>query len=71
MRNRRMLLPERGISCLNYTVDLQSAAKEDRNSELLLPGNIIASPIYWLWRPELQNGTRIEVEFRLPQDVQI
>ena len=71
MRNRRMLLPERGISCLNYTVDLHRAARENRNSKLLLPGNIIASPIYWLWRPEIQNGTSIEVEFRLPQDVQV
>ena len=71
MRNRRMMLPEHGISCLNYSVDLQRAAQENRNSELLLPGNIIASPIYWLWRPELQNGARIEVEFRLPKDVQV
>ncbi len=71
MRNRRMLLPEHGINCLNYTVDLQRAARENRNSKLLQPGNIIASPIYWLWRPDLQNGTRIEVEFRLPQDIQV
>ena len=71
IRNRRMLLPEHGISCLNYTVDLARAAKENRNSKLLLPGNIIASPIYWLWRPEMRNGTSIQVEFRLPQDVQV
>jgi len=71
MRNRRMMLPDHGITCLNYTVDLQRAAKENRNSKLLLPGNIIVSPIYWLWRPEIQNGTRLQVEFRLPQDVQV
>jgi len=71
MRNRRMMLPDHGITCLNYTVDLQRAAKENRNSELLAPGNIIASPVYWLWRPEIQNGTRLQVEFRLPQDVQV
>ena len=51
MRNRRMMLPEHGISCLNYTVDLERAAKEQRNSRLLRAGNIIASPSLWLWRP--------------------
>jgi hypothetical protein len=71
MRNRRMLLPEHGISCLNYTVDLARAAEENRNSHLLLPGNIIASPVYWLWRPEIQNGSSIHVEFRLPQGIQV
>ena len=71
IRNQRMLLPEHGISCLNYTVDLGRAAKENRNSKLLLPGNVVASPIYWLWRPEIHSGTSIQVEFRLPQDVQV
>ncbi len=71
LRNRRMMLPEHGISCLNYTVDLEKAAKENRNSRLLSPGNIIASPSYWLWRPELTNGTQIQVEFRLPENVQV
>jgi hypothetical protein len=66
-----MMLPEHGIECLNYTVDLERAAKEDRSSKLLLPGNIIASPAYWLWRPELNNGTQLQIEFRLPENVQV
>ena len=49
LRNRRMMLPESGIDCIKYTVDLERAAKENRNSKLLAPGNIIASPSYWLW----------------------
>jgi hypothetical protein len=71
LRNRRMMLPEHGIECLNYTVDLERVAKENRNSRLLLSGNIIASPSYWLWRPELHNGTQMQVEFRLPENVQV
>jgi len=71
MRNRRMLLPEQGIGCLNYTVDLQRAAREQQNSKLLLPGNVIASPVYWLWRPEIQDGTSIQIQFRLPRSVQV
>lgn len=71
MRNRRMMLPENGISCLNYTVDLARAAKEQRNNRLLEAGNIIASPSHWLWRPELNNGTSIQIEFRLPENVRV
>lgn len=71
MRNRRMMLPDHGITCLNYTVDLGRAAKENRNSKVLAPENIIVSPSYWLWRPELNNGTQIQVEFRLPENVQV
>ena len=71
MRNRRMMLPERGISCMNYTVDLEHAAKEHRYEKKLAPGNVIVSPSYWMWRPEIRNGTSIRIEFRLPENVQI
>lgn len=70
-RNRRLLLPERGISCMNYTVDLQRAAKEHRYGKMLAPENIIVSPSYWMWRPGLPAGTAIEIEFRLPDNVQV
>jgi len=71
MRNRRMMLPEAGVRCLNYTVNLQQAAEEYRNSRNLAPQNIVVSPSYWLWRPELHDDTRIRVEFRLPENVQV
>lgn len=71
LRNRRMMLPDQGITCLNYKVNLERAARENRNSRVLAPGNIIVSPSYWMWRPELNNGTQIQVEFRLPEDVQV
>jgi hypothetical protein len=69
MRNRRMMLPEGGIRCLNYTVNLKRAAEEYRNSRELVPQNIVVSPSYWLWRPELYDETEIEVQFRLPENV--
>ena len=71
MRNRRMMLPEHGISCMNYTVDLERAAKEHRYEKMLAPENIIVSPSYWMWRPEIRNGTSIQIEFRLPENVQV
>lgn len=71
MRNRRMMLPEHGISCMNYTVDLERAAQEHRYEKMLAPENIIVSPSYWMWRPEIRNGTAIQIEFRLPENVQV
>jgi hypothetical protein len=71
LRNRRMMLPEHGISCMNYTVDLEQAANAHPFSNMLAPQNIIVSPAYWMWRPELRNGTTIEVTFRLPENVQV
>jgi hypothetical protein len=46
IRNRRMVLPDGGITCLTYTVDLERAAKEHRYSELLARENVIVSPSY-------------------------
>lgn len=71
LRNRRMMLPEGGVRCLNYTVDLQRAASEYRNSRNLDERNIVVSPSYWLWRPELYDDTTVEVEFRLPENVRV
>lgn len=71
MRNRRMMLPDNGIDCLNYTVDLERAAREYRYARALSPQNIVASPSFWLWRPELHSGTTIRATFRLPIDVQV
>jgi hypothetical protein len=71
MRNQRMMLPEHGISCMNYTVDLARAAKAHRFSKTLSPENIIVSPAYWMWQPELRNGNSIRIRFRLPENVQV
>lgn len=71
MRNRRMLLPTNGIRCMNYTVDLERAAREIRHNRNLLPSNIIVSPSLWLWRPELTASTELRVRFQLPENVQV
>lgn len=71
MRNRRMMLPEGGISCLNYTVDLEKAANENRQNRTLSAENIVVSPSVWLWRPELLNSTVIDLRFRLPENVRV
>jgi hypothetical protein len=71
LRNRRMMLPVKGIACINYTVDLSKAARHDRNYRGLKPDNIIVSPSIWLWRPEITRRSEIQAQFHLPQDVQI
>lgn len=71
MRNRRMLLPTSGIRCMNYTVDLERAAREERHNRTLLPSNVIVSPSLWLWRPELTASTELRVRFQLPENVQV
>jgi len=71
MRNRRMMLPDSGIQCLNYTVDLERAASEYRYARALASHNIVASPSFWLWRPELYARTNIQVNFQLPDGVQV
>ena len=66
VRSRRMSLPDGGISCLEYRVDLGRASREYRNADRLAPQNIVVSPSYWLWRPSLSDGASLDVEFRLP-----
>ena len=71
MRNRRVMLPEDGITCLNYTVDLGRAAEDNRQNRTLDPGNIVVSPSTWLWRPELLGTTELQVRFRLPEETSV
>lgn len=71
VRSRRMALPAGGIRCLDYSVDLEAAASGGRNNRTLAEHNFIASPSNWLWRPELHDDTQIEIEFRLPDGVQV
>jgi hypothetical protein len=66
MRNRRLQLSASGDRCINYTVDLQSAARRERHNKTLLPGNVIVSPSFWMWRPELDTNTELRVRFQLP-----
>lgn len=67
LRNRRMLLPDDGISCLNYAVDLARAAKDNRQNRTLSADNLIVSSSIWLWRPELTGGSELRIQFQLPE----
>ena len=71
IRNRRMLIPQGGVTCINYTVDLERAARSDRNYRGMADGNVLVSPSHWLWRPEITSRSEIRAEFRLPRDVRV
>jgi len=71
VRSRRLLLPDDGIECLKYTVDLSRAAKEYRGARNLASQNIVVSPSLWLWRPALDDDAEIRVQFQLPEDIQV
>lgn len=71
LRNRRMMLPGNGVRCINYTVDLAKAARQDRNYHDLVASNMVVSPSIWLWRPEITQRTEIRASFRLPSDVRV
>jgi hypothetical protein len=71
LRNRRMMLPVSGITCMNYTVDLEGAARHERQNRTLAAGNRVISPSLWLWRPRLTDGREIDVHFHLPDDMQV
>lgn len=70
-RGRRLSVPEPGIECFVYTVDLQGAARTERRNQSLHPDNIIVSPAVWMWRPLLGFDDEIEVRFELPPGLQV
>lgn len=71
LRNRRMMLPADGVTCMNYTVDLERAARHERQNRDLAAGNRLISPSLWLWRPRLTNGVEIDLSFDLPPGMQL
>jgi hypothetical protein len=66
IRNRRMLLPQQGVQCLRYSIDLRKAAQAERRNESLDTRNIVVSPTVWMWRPRLRDDDGIIVRFNLP-----
>ena len=55
---RALELPETGIRCLSYAVDLSAA---ERDAE-----KIIITPALWMWRPRLGRDDQIIAKFALP-----
>lgn len=70
-RARRLGLPDSGIECLRYTVDLRRAASAERLSPLLDDRNIVVSPTVWMWRPRLRSTDEIITTFNLQDDVRV
>jgi len=68
---RRLSVPEPGIECFVYTVDLQGAARAERRNAALHPNNTIVSPGIWMWRPLLGFDDEIVVRFELPEGLQV
>ena len=71
IRDGRMRLPDDGLSCLRYSVDLRKAAAAERRNESLSDRNIIVSPDAWFWRPQLRGNDEIIVRFNLPQSLAV
>ena len=71
VRGRALQLPAGGIHCLRYSVDLDAAAAGERRNRYLAEDNIFLSPSNWLWRPSLEGGTSLVVEFELPQRIAV
>ncbi len=62
-RGRRMLLPQHGLQCIAYRVDLLRAAAADRRNSTLSPTNVVVSPSVWMWRPAIDRNSQIRVQF--------
>ncbi len=70
-RYRSLRLPPEGLECLSYTVNLRSAARTTRLSDILDRSNIVVSPTLWLWRPPLARNEEIFVQFQLPKGLSV
>ncbi|MDJ0939668.1 MAG: hypothetical protein QNJ00_07875 [Woeseiaceae bacterium] len=60
---RRLQLPDDGIRCLRYEVDLLDAARDERRNSALVDSNVVVSPAAWFWRPPLRGDDEITVRF--------
>ncbi len=68
---RQLDIPETGVSCLSYVVDLGRAAAAERRNAGLASGNIVVSPTVWLWHPPVTSAARIQVRFELPRNARV
>ncbi|MDX1515345.1 MAG: hypothetical protein R3288_00825 [Woeseiaceae bacterium] len=70
-RGRRVRLPDAGIRCLEYRVDLARAARHERRNRTLSDANVIVSPASWLWRPPIDADTPVTVRFDVPDSMHV
>lgn len=71
IRGRRLITPPGGITCLEYSVDLQGAARAEQRNHGLHASNAIVSPTVWMWRPRLGGYDEIHVRFDVPQGMRV
>ncbi len=71
IRGEHMRLPEEGLSCLRYSVNLEKVAAEERRNASLSNRNIIVSATAWFWQPELRGNDQIIVRFNLPESLAV
>ena len=70
-RGQRLDLPQSGVTCIDYVVDLQRAATAERRNASLAEDNVVVSPAVWLWRPPLNSRTRIIIHFDLADGIAV
>lgn len=70
-RGQRLELPQTGVTCIDYVVDLKRAATAERRNASLAKDNVVVSPAVWLWRPPLDPNTRIIVHFDLEDGIDV
>jgi hypothetical protein len=64
-RGRHLEIAPSTTPCIEYVVDLRSAAADERRNETLASDNIVVPPAVWLWRPPLDHNARIVLRFDL------
>ena len=71
LHGEHMRLPEEGLSCLRYSVNLEKVVAAERRNASLSDQNIIVSADAWFWRPELRGDEQIIVRFNLPESLAV
>ncbi len=71
LRGQRLTVPDTGLRCLRYRVDLKKAALSERRNQSLSADNVIVSPTVWLWRPPPDETRTLRVRFDLPAGIHV
>ncbi len=59
------------VTCVQYTIDLERAARDERRNAALADSNVIVSPSLWLWRPANRRSQVATVLFDNASDVPV
>jgi len=67
----RLVIPNSGLRCLAYRVDLEKAASLDRRYYQSDAKSLIVRIPLWMWRPRLGGADEVIVSFELPDGVNV